>query len=83
MTAFLVTIVLLGLALLWLRAWMRHSKLALGIVIGAIVATAGGPLVRSLMSVEQVPLWLPPLPFALVATTLFGFGILAWIWADD
>jgi hypothetical protein len=27
---------------------------------------------------HDVPVWLPPLPFAVVALTLFGFGIRAW-----
>jgi hypothetical protein len=31
---------------------------------------------------EEVPLWLPPLPFALVAVTLFVFGLLAWFWSE-
>jgi hypothetical protein len=27
---------------------------------------------------NHVPLWLPPLPFAVIALTLLGFGIWAW-----
>jgi len=32
---------------------------------------------------EHIPIWLPPLPFALVAVTLFVFGVLAWFWGED
>jgi hypothetical protein len=32
---------------------------------------------------EEIPVWLPALPFALVAATLFGFGLLAWFWSED
>ena len=83
MWAFLTTLLLLALALLLLRAWLRHSKLALGIVIGAASALAGGSIVKALLAMEHVPIWLPALPFALIAITLFGFGLLAWFWAHD
>jgi hypothetical protein len=29
---------------------------------------------------HRVPLWLPPLPFAFVACSLFFFAALAWYW---
>lgn len=83
MAAFIVTIALLALALWWLHAWMGHSRLALGVAIGVALATFGGPAIKALVAMEHMRLWLPALPFALVATTLFVFGILAWIWADD
>lgn len=71
----------LGLLIIWRLAWRTRPILAFGITIGALVtwvviAIAGMP------AVEAVPLWLPPLPFAVVAVTLFVFGVLAWIWGD-
>jgi len=30
-----------------------------------------------------MPIWLPALPLALIATTLFAFGALAWFWGED
>jgi len=83
MGAFLTTLVVLGLALVWLRAWLRHSRFAQGIALGAVIAIAGEMLVAAVIRLPHIPLWLPPLPFAIIATTLFGFGVLAWIWADD
>ena len=83
MGAFLITLLVLVLALLWLRAWVRHSRLALGIVLGMLLTVTGYLLFTSLVHMTHMPLWLPALPFAIVALTLFGFGLLAWIWAED
>ncbi|HET9693617.1 MAG TPA: hypothetical protein VFP48_04465 [Steroidobacteraceae bacterium] len=83
MWAFLVTLVLLGCFLLWVRAWQRGSRFASGIAIGAAVVLIGGPLVRSATQVEPFPVWAPALPFALIAITLFGFGLLAWFWGEQ
>jgi hypothetical protein len=83
MVASLITLVLLGGFLLWILAWQRGSRLAVGIAIGATLVLVGGPIIRSLFSLDHVPLWLPPLPFAVVALTLFGFGLLAWFWSEE
>jgi hypothetical protein len=32
---------------------------------------------------HEIPVWLPPLPFAVIACTLFFFGGLAWWWGSD
>ena len=59
-----------------------RAELAIGVAIGLAVAggiAAVGPALR----LEQVPVWLPPLPFAIVAATLFFFGALAWWWGTD
>ncbi len=73
---------ILGLLLLWRAAWRTRPILAFGITLGlmiswVVIAIAGVP------EIETVPLWLPPLPFAVVAVTLFVFGILAWVWGDE
>ena len=50
----------------------------IGIMIGWVFAVVvGSP------TFNEVPLWLPPLPFAVVAVTLFAFRILAWVWGDE
>jgi hypothetical protein len=82
MTASLITFVLLGCMLLWLRAWQRGSKLATGVVIGAVLALGAAFVVRAIGAADPMPVWLPALPFALIATTLFAFGLLAWFWGD-
>jgi hypothetical protein len=83
MWAFLTTLVLLGLALLWLRVWLRHSRFAQGVVLGVILAIPAHMLVSKLVNLPHLPIWLPALPFALIAISLFGFGLLAWAWTDD
>ena len=30
-----------------------------------------------------MPVWVPALPFALIALALFAFGLLAWFWGDE
>jgi hypothetical protein len=63
---------------LWGMAWRRQPNLALGIFLGVAIAALVAALVRP-SQLHSVPVWLPPLPFAAVATSLFGFGIWAWI----
>lgn len=65
----------------WGITWRRQPKLAFGIFIGLGAAWAIAAALGS-VSLDRVPLWLPPLPFAVVAVTLFVFGILAWVWDD-
>lgn len=83
MTTSLITLVLLGGMLLWIRAWERGSRLAIGIVIGAALALVAGPVIRGIVAAGPMPVWIPALPFALIALALFGFGLLAWFWGDE
>ena len=78
----LVTLLLIGLALLWVVAWRHQRRFAVGTVVGALVAMLAVWLVRP-FELTHIPIWLPPLPFALVAVTLFVFGALAWFWGED
>jgi hypothetical protein len=64
--------------LLWGAAWRRQPNLAVGIFIGVAIAAVVAAFVRRL-DVHDVPLWLPPLPFAVVAISLLCFGIWAWV----
>lgn len=82
-TASLITLVLLGCMLLWVRSWLRGSQFASGVVIGAVLALGAVFLVRTIDTADGIPVWLPALPFALIATTLFLFGLLAWFWGDE
>jgi hypothetical protein len=63
---------------LWGAAWRRQPDLALGIFFGVASAAVVAALVRP-SDLHKVPLWLPPLPFAVVAISLLGFGIWAWV----
>lgn len=80
MTTFLA-IVFVVFLILWGFAWRNQTRLAFGIFIGLgvgwLIATLSGPI-----DMEHIPLWLPPLPFALVAIGLFCFGVAAWLMRD-
>lgn len=82
MLSFVVTLVALALLLLTVRALLRHSRFAIGVAAGGVLALAGWSAVEAVAGMEEVPLWLPPLPFAMVALTLFVFGLLAWFWSE-
>jgi hypothetical protein len=83
MWASLITFVLLGCLLLWFFAWQRGSQLAVGIAIGIAAVLIGAPIIRSAYHFDHIPIWAPALPFALIALTLFGFGLLAWFWGEE
>jgi hypothetical protein len=72
---------IIGLVLflaLWGAAWQREPNLALGVFFGVAIAAVVAALVRA-SHLHTVPLWLPPLPLAVIAISLFGFGIWAWV----
>lgn len=66
----------------WAVAWRNHPNLAfgiaIGIMIGWVLAALSGPV-----SLDHIPIWLPPLPFAVVAVTLITLGVIAWQLDDD
>ncbi len=68
--------------IVWIIAVRKRPELGFGIAIGVLVAWVVLALAPKL-SLHTIPVWLPPLPFALVALTLFFFGFLAWFWGDD
>jgi len=66
--------------LIWARIWQTNPKMAFGVLLGLPVAWLISRLITPYLEGEaQVPVWLPPLPFAIVAITLFVFGALVWI----
>jgi hypothetical protein len=81
MGEFLVTLLLLVLALLWMVAWKRRRHFAVGALVGAIVAPIAYALLPP-VTLKTMPIWLPALPFGIVAVTLLCFGVLAWIWGE-
>lgn len=74
---------LIGVALvllLWYFMWQSQPKLAFGVLLGLPIAWIFSRLISPYVTgMEQVPVWLPPLPFAIVAITLLVFGVLIWI----
>jgi hypothetical protein len=82
MTQLLWIVVVLALLLLWRLAWRNQPMLAAGIGIGVLLGWIVG-ISFDAPSLDSIPIWLPPLPFAVVALVLFVFGILAWFWGED
>jgi hypothetical protein len=58
------------------------GMLVLGIVVGAGVVWAGFAIAPPI-TLKTLPVWLPALPFAVIALTLFLFGLLAWFWGTE
>jgi hypothetical protein len=77
MATLLQTTGLLLFLALWGAAWRKQPNLAFGIFLGVGIAAVVAVFVRR-FDVHNVPLWLPPLPFAVVAISLLCFGIWAW-----
>lgn len=75
-------LIFLVLLVLWIVALWRQPRLAVGVAIGLAVAWIGSLFVGDLR-LEEIPVWLPPLPFAMFAFFLFCFGILAWYWGRE
>jgi hypothetical protein len=77
---------LIGVAvfvLIWGKMWQSQPKLSFGVLIGLLLAWFFSRLIRPYVTgMEQVPIWLPPLPFATVAVTLLVVGALIWLRAD-
>jgi uncharacterized membrane protein YccC len=70
--------------LVWGMLWKRNLELALGILLGLPVAWLFSKFLAPYVTgMEEVPLWLPPLPLAIVAVLLFTKGALVWIRGND
>jgi hypothetical protein len=70
---------LLALLVLWGVAFWKRPQLATGVLIGVVGAAVVVGIFRA-VQLHEIPVWLPALPFAVVALTLFFFGFLAWYW---
>jgi hypothetical protein len=81
---------LLGVAifvLLWGALWRTSPKAAFGAVFGFVIALVvywifSSQLTNYVIGMNEIPIWLPPLPFAIVVVVLFYFGIKTWLNAD-
>ena len=74
--------------LLWAALWRTSPKAAYGAVWGFIVALAlywlfSQQLTSYVTGMDEIPVWLPPLPIVLVVIALFYFGIKTWLNADN
>jgi hypothetical protein len=79
---FLAFLALLALLVLWGVAFWKRPQLGYGILIGVIAGCVLTAILKPL-AMHEIPIWLPPLPFAVVAVSLFSFGFLAWYWGNE
>jgi len=68
--------------------WKSNPRAALGAVIGFVIALLlywlfVTQLTGYVTGMNEIPVWLPPLPIALVVIALFYFGIKTWLNADN
>lgn len=78
----LIFVLLLG------ALWKSSPRAALGAVFGFVIALVlywlfSPQLTGYVTGMSEIPLWLPPLPIALVVIALFYFGIKTWLNADN
>jgi len=77
---------LIGVAVcvfLWSGLWRVQPKAGFGVLIGLLLAWILSKLLTPYVTgMTPIPLWLPPLPVALIALTLFVFGAVTWLRAD-
>jgi hypothetical protein len=74
--------------LLWGALWKSSPKAAYGAVYGFLLALLlywffSQQLTNYVIGMNEIPLWLPPLPIAIVVVALFYFGIKTWLNADN
>jgi hypothetical protein len=77
---------LIGVAIfvvIWGAVWRTQPKLAFGVLLGLPIAWVISLFLTPYVTgMHQIPVWLPPLPLAIVAVMLFVFGTVTWLRAD-
>jgi hypothetical protein len=77
---------LIGVAvfiLLWGKLWKVLPAAGFGVLIGLPLAWIASLLITPYVTgMKEIPVWLPPLPIATIALTLFVFGVIVWFRAD-
>ena len=73
--------------LLWGGLWKSSPRAAYGAVYGFLLALIvywlfSQQLTGYITGMNEIPVWVPPLPIALVVIVLFYFGIKTWLNAD-
>ncbi len=77
-------IVVAACVAIWGVMWQYNLVLAFGVLIGLVMAwVASRFMTPYLTGMEDIPLWLPPLPMATVAVVLLVYGALIWFRGND
>lgn len=77
-------IVVAVLALLWGAMWNSLPKMALGVLIGLPLGWLFSRSINPYLTgnMHEIPLWLPPLPLAIIAVLLIVVGLVTFLRAD-
>jgi hypothetical protein len=86
MVAWLIGVIIF--LLLWAALWKSSPRAAYGAVWGFLLALAlylffSRQLTTYVTGMNEIPIWLPPVPILLVVIALFYFGIKTWLNADN
>lgn len=69
---------------IWGVMWRANLVLSFGILLGLLLAWVASRLLTPIVTgMEQVPIWLPPLPMVTVAVILFVYGALTWFRGNE
>ena len=69
---------------LWAGLWRSQPKAAFGVLLGLPIAWILSRLITPYVTgMNEIPVWLPPLPIVVIATVLFYFGVRTWLRADN
>ncbi len=64
--------------------WKSSPKAGIGALVGVGVAWILSRFMTPYVTgMTEIPLWLPPLPIAIIALALFYFGFRTWLRADN
>lgn len=70
--------------LVWYSLWRANTSAGFGVLIGLPLAWIFSRYMTPYVTgMNEIPLWLPPLPLAIIALTLLVFGIVVWFRADN
>jgi hypothetical protein len=70
--------------LLWAGLWRSQPKAAFGVLIGLPIAWILSLIIQPYVTgMNDIPIWLPPIPVACIAIVLFYFGVRTWLRADS
>jgi hypothetical protein len=83
MTLWLIVVAVLVLA--WGAMWKNYPRMALGALIGMPIGWLLSYPVHSYLTgeMEDIPIWLPPLPLATIAVLLIVVGLVIFLRGDD
>jgi ABC-type sulfate transport system permease component len=69
---------------IWASLWRNQPKAAFGVLLGLPIAWIISRLINPyVIGMNEIPIWLPPLPVLSIALVLFYFGVRTWLRADS